>query len=313
MPQAVSGTSRPSRQQLKLINCASDQPPVAECDGLADEFSRDLQTLFRAAGASIALEGSRRRVGGHGERHGFTLRHGDAPVSTAPITLYPVQGLRGILKGHHPDLSLLVAGISQATSAVGDTLARVSCKLLTSAPRAAAVGCYGMLSSLRETFPETRSLEADAAVDGLLAGDVLDLLVLEAESASVLARFAVGIAGTRALDVRISLDSDGLRWEHRTSRADSVDPVAVVLSGARLLQVAGQQNAAMRLHDAVLRTLEDGVHTSALPVLLPYSTRVTPARMIEAIGERVGQKPRRLAAARFPAQQDKVPQLRRVL
>jgi isocitrate dehydrogenase len=115
------------------------------------------------------------------------------------------------------------------------------------------------------------------------------------------ARFARGLAGTRSLAVTVSAEGGVMRCEHPAGIGQPVDPAAVALAAGWFLLAIRQTKAAQTLHNAVLLTLEDGVHTEALDLLNPYSTRVLPEGMIEAIAARLGQAPRRLPAADYGA------------
>jgi isocitrate dehydrogenase len=91
-----------------------------------------------------------------------------------------------------------------------------------------------------------------------------------------------------------------LRCEHRASPDKPVDPGAIVFASVWALACSGQGRAAATLQDALLRTLEDGIHSRALSPLHPYSKAVRPEQMMEAIAGRIGQSPRQLRGIAFP-------------
>jgi len=66
--------------------------------------------------------------------------------------------------------------------------------------------------------------------------------------------------------------------------ADVANPSAVILSAVMMLRHLGQFPAADRLEQAVLRTLEDGIHTRDVPTGAPVGTRA----YADAVGERLG-------------------------
>jgi isocitrate dehydrogenase len=67
---------------------------------------------------------------------------------------------------------------------------------------------------------------------------------------------------------------------------DVANPSAVILSGVLMLRHLGQFDAAENLEQAVLRTLEDGIHTQDVKV----GTPVGAAAFVDAIEARLGQR-----------------------
>jgi hypothetical protein len=283
-----------------------------QCSGCAAQFTGELEQLFLDAGAPLSLDAP---PGHAGREHGFVLDSwGDAPdtadaadaADAAKCTgsfVSPVGGLPGIIKGLVPRLSLLLATVPPEPSAEAlHALAGLVGPALGDSPRILIVEQQSAGTVFAQRFPgAVISLqETREAVDTLLtAPDQVDLLLLSPENGNVFERLALGLTGTHRLATTLERRGSALFSHHVAPEAAAVDPATLVLAAAPLLAATGRVDAAERLHNAVLSTLEDGVHTDALELLNPYSTRVPPERMIEAIASRLGQVPRRLTPARY--------------
>jgi hypothetical protein len=276
-----------------------------QCSGCAAQFRGELEQLFLDAGAPLSLDAP---SGQAGTEHGFVLdswgdaaHAADAAKSTGSV-VSPVGGLPGIIKGLVPRLSLLLATVPPEPSADAlHALAGLVRPVLRESPRILIVEQQFAAAVFAQRFPgaEISLQEAREAVDILLtAPDQVDLL-LSPENGNVFERLALGLTGTHKLATTLEFRGSGLFSHHVAPEGAAVDPATLVLAAVPLLAATGRVDVAERLHNAVLRTLEDGVHTDALELLNPYSTRVPPERMIEAIASRLGQVPRRLIPARY--------------
>ncbi len=300
MPQFPTQNSKPDGRGLKLVHASDTRPLRVACSGLAVELAPHLQQLLRKAGAQLSLDTDTAADNGH---HGFVLdRWRGAPAATE-IGLYPIQGLPGTLKGLAPRLSLLVATLPRSASAdVILALSGLAGRALPEQPRIVVVDQPLAADILAQQYPlaEVETLSTPDTVDTLLASpDRIDLLVLPELLGPLFARLALGLAGTRDVSLDLRTHGGALHVGHRAETGGEVEPAALVLSAVWLLLALGRPEAAETLHNAVLKTLEEGVHTNALEPLNPYSTWVVPERMIEAIEARLGQKPRRLEAVRY--------------
>jgi hypothetical protein len=300
MSQPCKGKVRETRRGLTLAYSADSGLLRLQCSGCAAQFTGELEQLFLDAGASLSLDAP---SGQSGTEHGFVLDSwGDAATGTGSA-VSPVGGLPGIIKGLAPRLSLLLAAVPPEPSADAlHALAGLVRPALGESPRILIVEQQSAGAVFAQRFPgaEISLQEAREAVDTLLtAPDQVDLLLLSPENGKVFERLALGLTGTHKLATTLECRGSALLSHHVAPEGTAVDPATLVLAAGTLLAATGRVDAAERLHNAVLTTLEDGLHTDALELLNPYNTRVPPARMIEAIASRLGQVPRRLTQARY--------------
>ena len=156
--------------------------------------------------------------------------------------------------------------------------------------------------ALRAQFPdsELRLLGGAEAMTQLMqqiAGG--SVLVLPTALAEVFAAAALGLNGTNALACKIEAGRERLLFVHETKGTQPVEAGTLVLALGWLMATVGKSGVAASLHNAVLKTLEDGIHTEAMALLNPYARIVADTAMLEAIIERLGERPSRLQAAEF--------------
>ncbi|MEM9057446.1 MAG: hypothetical protein AAGD86_08215 [Pseudomonadota bacterium] len=127
-----------------------------------------------------------------------------------------------------------------------------------------------------------------------------DVLVVPAESHGIVAAVATGLSGAPQLVTSAAPGTDGVAL---SAGADTIGSAqaggleALLLGSARLLSLTGYTAASMNLADAVLKTLEDGLHTPALALINPYTRRVDDAAVAGAVIDRLGGRPARLEPA----------------
>lgn len=300
MPQSCKGKVREARRALTLAYSTDSSVLHLKCRGSAATFATELEQLFLESGAALSLDSS---MGQAGTEHGFALDPWGDAVTFPETGLSLVRGLPGTMKGLVPGLSLLLATVPQDSSADAlRSLVGLLTPLVGESPRVLIVEQESAVPVFGQMFPRSDiSLqEATEAVDILLsAPEQVDLLLLSPENGEVFKRLALGLTGTHNLSTTLERRNATLFSYHVAPEGVAVDPAALVLSAVSVLAATGRIEAAERLHNAVLRTLEEGVHTDALELLNPYSTRVPPERMIEAIASRLGQLPRRIEPARY--------------
>jgi hypothetical protein len=300
MSQPCKGKVRETRRGLTLAYSADTGALRLKCSGCAAQFAGELERLFLDAGAALSLDAS---SGQAGTEHGFMLNsRSNAPAGTES-GVRRVSGLPGIIKGLVPRLSLLLATTpSQPSADALNSLVGLLGPSLGESPRILIVEQQSAVPVFAQRLPQaTISLqEATEAVDTLLtAPEQVDLLLVSPENGKVFEGFALGLTGTHGLSTALERRGGALYSHHAAPEGAAVDPATLVLAAVSVLAATGRVDAAERLHNAVLSTLEDGVHTDALELLNPYSTRVPPQHMIEAIASRLGQVPRRLTPARY--------------
>jgi len=79
------------------------------------------------------------------------------------------------------------------------------------------------------------------------------------------------------------------------------NPSALIQSAVLMLVHIGQADAATKMHNAWLKTLEDGIHTGDIYREESSTRRVGTREFADAVIERLGQEPRMFTAARYEA------------
>jgi isocitrate dehydrogenase len=81
---------------------------------------------------------------------------------------------------------------------------------------------------------------------------------------------------------------------------DVANPSGLLLSAVMMLVHLGRTGPASAIHNAWLRTIEDGIHTPDVHVEGPGQRRVGTRGFAEAVVARLGRRPDRLAAVDYP-------------
>ena len=83
----------------------------------------------------------------------------------------------------------------------------------------------------------------------------------------------------------------------RRAGQDVANPSGLLLGAVQMLVHIGQKDIAEKVHNAWLKTLEDGVHTYDIYDEQVSKQKVGTRAFADAVIERLGQQPGRLAAA----------------
>jgi len=122
-----------------------------------------------------------------------------------------------------------------------------------------------------------------------------DLVIAAEEDAEVLCALAQELAGCDWLASSTVVYAHGADSfaEHEGTVAQDQSPhvEATILAFAEMLGLTGHFDAALRLKNALLKTLEDNLHTEAVPHIAPYTCEVSPVEFIAAVQERIGGMP----------------------
>ncbi len=105
------------------------------------------------------------------------------------------------------------------------------------------------------------------------------------------------MAGTQQLAITLGVSDNAWSCVHHGTSEEDACGLALACTWA--LFWAGDHTAAARLHNALLCTLEEGLHTAGLKTVLPYSRTLENVEMLQAIRDRLGASPRRLPAADY--------------
>jgi hypothetical protein len=223
--------------------------------------------------------------------------------------LYPIRGLPGVLSAPLARMKLVVAAVDcnasaaqllQAASAAWDEHSG-SPTIGLVADGASPVEQAAALGAL---WPEAVIAPHSAArALALIAtrADAFDILLVPASVAALFASAGAALSGTRRCAARVITTESAVYFEDVSDSTDQdPDPSGLILAAAALMRRAGERRAAERLANAWLRTLEDGLHTRELGHVSPYSRCLTPAAFADAVAERIGERPRRLAPVEHP-------------
>ena len=296
-----------SRAQLTLVSGANTGPTRVDCYGMADRHAPALEALFRAAGVQFELRAAQ---SGEGEshQHGFSVSAARHPrlqtLARSGIHLYPVRSLRGVVPAAIPSIATVVASVPPGA----DREAILNCAHLVST----AMQKWSTLTVVNRSdcqpYLSTELpgmvVQAATAPEAMtaLVEQAPDFLIVPEELAPSFAAASVALTGTATLAFEVQAKGDSLLFTHRSPGGD-VEPTALVFAFTWLLLLLGENAAAQRLHNAALRVLDDGLHTSALSLSNPYTRLLEPEALITATQDRLDKKPRQLAPVSYATRQ----------
>lgn len=133
--------------------------------------------------------------------------------------------------------------------------------------------------------------------------EAFDVILAPNLYGDLLGAMAAAMAGAAGMAPSMSVGAHGAMFktvrgtaEGHVARHDA-NPSGLLLAGAMLLTHVGQGQTAARVHNAWLRTLEDGVRTADMEGMsVPLDT----AGFADAVMARLGQMPQQLAAVSYP-------------
>ena len=110
---------------------------------------------------------------------------------------------------------------------------------------------------------------------------------------------SVGLAGSANIGLQCSMFEAIHGSAPRRAGQNLANPSGLLLGGVMMLVHLGQIEAADRVHNAWLRTLEDGVHTYDIYKEGVSKEKVGTKEFARAVVARIGQKPEKLKAAAY--------------
>lgn len=140
----------------------------------------------------------------------------------------------------------------------------------------------------------------DVVVAPNLYGDILSDVAAEVSG-------SVGLAGSA------NIGDHGAMFEAVHGSAPDIagqniaNPTGLLLSAVKMLAHIGQGNVAEQVHNAWLRTIEDGLHTSDIYSERESKKRVGTREFAKAVVERLGELPRTLHPVRYKAEVIQLP------
>jgi isocitrate dehydrogenase len=142
--------------------------------------------------------------------------------------------------------------------------------------------------------------------------EAFDVLVMPNLYGDVLSDVAAQIAGSVGLAGSANIGAHVAMFEAihgsapRRAGQNLANPSGLLLGAVMMLVHIGEMSVAERVHNAWLRTIEDGVHTYDIYKEGVSRRKVGTREFAEAVVERVGQVPRTLKAARYKSVEAKV-------
>jgi isocitrate dehydrogenase len=134
----------------------------------------------------------------------------------------------------------------------------------------------------------------DTIVMPNLYGDILSDVAAEIAG-------SVGLAGSANIGMQCAMFEAIHGSAPRRAGQDVANPSGLLLGAVMMLNHIGQSDVAERVHNAWLRTIEDGIHTYDIHTPENSTQKVGTQAFARAIVERLGQSPRQLAPVKYAA------------
>ena len=142
--------------------------------------------------------------------------------------------------------------------------------------------------------------------------EAFDVIVLPNLYGDILSDVAAQIAGSVGLAGSANIGSEVAMFEAIHGSAPPLagqgvaNPSGLLLGAVQMLVHIGQGEAAERVHNAWLRTIEDGVHTCDIYNSAVSKAKVGTAGFANAVIARLGEIPKTLKAASYPATSERI-------
>ena len=142
--------------------------------------------------------------------------------------------------------------------------------------------------------------------------EAFDVVVLPNLYGDILSDVAAQIAGSVGLAGSANIGSEVAMFEAIHGSAPPLagqnvaNPSGLLLGAVQMLVHIGQGEAAERVHNAWLRTIEDGVHTDDIYDPAVSSERVGTSQFADAVIARLGEAPKTLKPARHPSSSERI-------
>jgi len=115
---------------------------------------------------------------------------------------------------------------------------------------------------------------------------------------------SVGLAGSANIGEHVSMFEAIHGSAPRRAGQNLANPSGLLLGGIMMLVHIGQSDVAERVHNAWLRTIEDGIHTYDIYDEGKSKQKVGTKEFAEAVAARMGQTPQTLKAAKYKSGED---------
>src|SRR5580693_5755067 len=141
--------------------------------------------------------------------------------------------------------------------------------------------------------------------------EAFDVIVMPNLYGDILSDVAAQIAGSVGLAGSANVGTSASMFEAihgsapRRAGQNLANPSGLLLGGVMMLVHIGQWEAAERVHNAWLRTIEEGIHTYDIYEEGISKQKVGTKEFAQAVVKRMGQKPEKLAAVSYAGAQEK--------
>ena len=135
--------------------------------------------------------------------------------------------------------------------------------------------------------------------------EAFDVVVMPNLYGDVLSDVAAQIAGSVGLAPSANIGAQCAMFEAihgsapRRAGQDMANPSGLLLAGVMMMAHLGQRDVAERVHNAWLRTIEDGLHTYDIYKEGVSKEKLGTRAFADAVISRLGEKPQRLAAVSY--------------
>lgn len=137
--------------------------------------------------------------------------------------------------------------------------------------------------------------------------EMFDVIVTENLYGDILSDIAAEVAGSVGLCGSSNIGKNGAMFEAIHGSAPDIagkgiaNPSGLLHASLMMLQHIGQAPVAEKIHNAWLKTLEDGIHTGDIYSAEHSTKKANTKEFTDAILERMGKKPERFKAASYGA------------
>lgn len=142
--------------------------------------------------------------------------------------------------------------------------------------------------------------------------ELFDMIVMPNLYGDILSDVAAQITGSVGLAGSANIGDHCAMFEAihgsapRRAGQNLANPSGLLLGGVMMLNHIGQGDIASKVHNAWLKTMEDGVHTYDIFAEGVSTEKVGTKEFAQAVIARLGQKPTTLKAADYPAESKKI-------
>ncbi len=142
--------------------------------------------------------------------------------------------------------------------------------------------------------------------------EAFDVVVMPNLYGDILSDVAAQIAGSVGLAGSANIGADFAMFEAihgsapRRAGQNMANPTGLLLGAVQMLVHIGQGDAATRVHNAWLKTIEDGIHTYDVYDESVSTQKVGTREFADAVIERMGQEPSTLKAVSYPVSSEPI-------